>query len=30
VLGEGLRRAWEAQAPLSVVAEGDVCGPDGC
>jgi predicted DsbA family dithiol-disulfide isomerase len=30
VIGEGLRRAWEAQAPLSVVAEGDVCGPDGC
>ena len=30
VLGEGLRRAWEAQAPLAVVAEGDVCGPDGC
>ena len=30
VIGEGLRRAWEAQAPLAVVAEGDVCGPDGC
>jgi predicted DsbA family dithiol-disulfide isomerase len=30
VIAEGLRRAWEAQAPLSVVAEGDVCGPDGC
>jgi predicted DsbA family dithiol-disulfide isomerase len=30
VIGEGLRRAWEARTPLSVVAEGDVCGPDGC
>ena len=30
VIGEGLRRAWEAQAPLTVVADGDVCGPDGC
>ena len=30
VIGEGLRRAWEAQAPLALVAEGDVCGPDGC
>ena len=30
VLGEGLRRAWEARTPLSVVAEGDTCGPDGC
>ncbi len=30
VVGEGLRRGWEAQAPLAVVAEGDVCGPDGC
>ena len=30
VLGEGLRRAWEARAPLSVVAEGDTCGVDGC
>jgi predicted DsbA family dithiol-disulfide isomerase len=30
VLGEGLRRAWEAQTPLSVVAEGDTCGVDGC
>jgi predicted DsbA family dithiol-disulfide isomerase len=30
VIGEGLRRAWEARAPLPVVAGGDVCGPDGC
>jgi hypothetical protein len=30
VLGEGLRRAWEARTPLSVVADGDTCGPDGC
>jgi predicted DsbA family dithiol-disulfide isomerase len=30
VLGELLRRAWEARAPLSVVAAGDSCGIDGC
>jgi predicted DsbA family dithiol-disulfide isomerase len=30
VLGEGLRRAWEARAPLTVVADGDTCGVDGC
>lgn len=30
VLGEGLRRAWEARSPLAVVAEGDSCGVDGC
>jgi hypothetical protein len=30
VIGEGLRRAWEARTPLAVVAEGDACGPDGC
>ena len=30
VLGEGLRRAWEARTPLSVVADGDTCGVDGC
>jgi predicted DsbA family dithiol-disulfide isomerase len=30
VIGEGLRRAWEARTPLTVVADGDACGPDGC
>ena len=30
VLGELLRRGWAARPPLAVVAEGDVCGPDGC
>lgn len=30
ILGEGLRRAWEARAPLTVVADGDACGVDGC
>jgi predicted DsbA family dithiol-disulfide isomerase len=30
VLGELLRRAWEARPPLSVVADGEACGPDGC
>ena len=30
VIAEGLRRAWEARAPLAAVAEGDACGPDGC
>jgi predicted DsbA family dithiol-disulfide isomerase len=30
VLGEFLRRAWDARSPLSVVASGDACGPDGC
>jgi predicted DsbA family dithiol-disulfide isomerase len=25
-----LERGWEARAPLSVVADGPVCGPDGC
>ena len=30
VLGEFLQRAWEARTPLSVVADGDICGPDGC
>jgi predicted DsbA family dithiol-disulfide isomerase len=25
-----LGQAWERRAPLSVVAEGDACGPDGC
>jgi predicted DsbA family dithiol-disulfide isomerase len=31
LLLELLRRAWEASRPtLSVVAEGEACGPDGC
>ena len=30
VLGELLRRGWESRPPLAVVADGDVCGPDGC
>jgi len=31
VLGELLRRGWEAQQPVvQVVADGEVCGPDGC
>jgi predicted DsbA family dithiol-disulfide isomerase len=30
VLGELLRRGWEARSPISVVAAGDSCGIDGC
>jgi predicted DsbA family dithiol-disulfide isomerase len=30
VLGDLLRRGWDARTPLSVVAEGDACGVDGC
>jgi predicted DsbA family dithiol-disulfide isomerase len=30
VLGELLRRGWEARSPLSVVTGGASCGPDGC
>ena len=30
VLGDLLQRAWEARTPLSVVADGDACGVDGC
>jgi predicted DsbA family dithiol-disulfide isomerase len=30
VLGELLRRAWEARPALSVMADGEACGPDGC
>jgi predicted DsbA family dithiol-disulfide isomerase len=30
VMGELLRRGWEARAPISVVTGGDACGPDGC
>jgi predicted DsbA family dithiol-disulfide isomerase len=30
ILGSLLEQGWEARAPLSVVSEGPVCGPDGC
>jgi predicted DsbA family dithiol-disulfide isomerase len=30
VLRDLLRRAWEARTPLSLVADGDTCGVDGC
>jgi predicted DsbA family dithiol-disulfide isomerase len=30
VLGDLLRRGWEARSPLTVVASGDTCGIDGC
>jgi predicted DsbA family dithiol-disulfide isomerase len=30
VLGELLQRGWESRSPLSIVAEGDTCGIDGC
>ena len=30
VLLEFLRRAWAERSPLSVVADGEACGPDGC
>ncbi|HEX6391491.1 MAG TPA: DsbA family oxidoreductase [Solirubrobacteraceae bacterium] len=30
VLGELLRRAWEARPALSVMAAGETCGPGGC
>ena len=30
VLLEFLRRAWAERSPLSVVADGATCGPDGC
>jgi predicted DsbA family dithiol-disulfide isomerase len=30
VLGEMLRRGWEARPRLAVVADGEACGPDGC
>jgi predicted DsbA family dithiol-disulfide isomerase len=29
-LRELLDRAWQERSPLAVVAEGGVCGPDGC
>jgi predicted DsbA family dithiol-disulfide isomerase len=30
ILRDLLQRAWEARTPLSVVADGETCGPDGC
>ncbi len=30
VLGELLRRGWDARSPLTVAADGEACGPDGC
>ena len=30
VLLDLLHRGWEARPPLAVVAEGEVCGPEGC
>ena len=30
VLGELLRRGWEARSPMPVVTGGEACGPDGC
>ena len=30
VLGELLRRGWDARAPIPVVTGGEACGPDGC
>ena len=30
ILGKLLERAWAARSPLSVMAQGDSCGPDGC
>lgn len=30
VLGELLRRGWEARSPAPVVAGGEACGPEGC
>ena len=31
VLGELLRRGWDARQPVvQVVADGEACGPDGC
>jgi predicted DsbA family dithiol-disulfide isomerase len=30
VLGELLRRAWEAGPAVSILAAGDSCGIDGC
>jgi predicted DsbA family dithiol-disulfide isomerase len=30
ILGELLRRAWEARPAISILADGDSCGIDGC
>ena len=30
ILGELLRRAWEARPMIATVAGGEACGPDGC
>ena len=30
VLADLLRRGWEQRPTISVLAEGDACGPDGC
>ena len=30
VLADLLRRGWEQRPTISVLAEGDTCGPDGC
>ncbi|MEA2269449.1 MAG: hypothetical protein QOC64_2059 [Solirubrobacteraceae bacterium] len=30
VLGDLLRRGWEARPAITVVADGETCGPDGC
>lgn len=30
LLGKMLDRAWEARAPLEVIAGGEACGPGGC
>jgi predicted DsbA family dithiol-disulfide isomerase len=30
ILRELLQRGWESRSPLTVVAEGDTCGIDGC
>ena len=30
ILGELLRRAWEARPKVQAVVSGDACGPDGC
>jgi predicted DsbA family dithiol-disulfide isomerase len=30
ILGELMRRAWEARPKVQVVAGGEACGPDGC
>ena len=30
IIGKLLQRAWAERLPLSVVAQGESCGPDGC